>query len=231
MDDRKLGRFVSRVLDQRGYAVDVATTGVEGVHQGGSGLYDVILIGALLPGLTGTETCRELRRVGCTTPTLMLASGESTKHAVLALESGADDYVQPTIEIEELGARIDALVRRAARLGRLACGELVFDLLHHRALLRGQPLALTTREYELLLMLARQPNVAVTRKEMLWRVWQTTHDSGSNLVEVHLSRLRDKLGNDSWMIETVRRSGYRLRLLEQRRAREGEKPQRPITAR
>jgi two-component system OmpR family response regulator len=204
-------RFLSRLLIRRGFVVDSAKTGTDALHQGCSGLYDVMLIGALLPGLTAIETCREVRRQGCTTPILVLVSPESPKHAVLALDAGADDCVQTTIDSGELRARIDALIRRASLLGRLVCGQLAFDLLHHRAWLGGRPLTLTVREYAILLLLARRPNGIVTRKEMLCNVWQTTFDSGSNIIEVHLSRLRDKLGDDSWMLETVRGSGYRLR--------------------
>ena len=114
-------------------------------------------------------------------------------------------------EVEELVARVHALLRRAAGHGALRFGALALDRLRHEARLGGQPLELTPREFALLLHLAHHADHVVTRSELLTRVWSTPFDPGSNLVEVHISRLRDKLGEYAWMVDTVRGKGYRLR--------------------
>ena len=141
----------------------------------------------------------------------MLTARGEVRERVLGLDAGADDYVVKPFEIDELLARIQALLRRTLGFGRMQLGALEIDRLHRRVTLGGRPLDLTTREYMLLLALAHQGEQVVSRSELLSQVWSTQFDRGSNLVEVHVSRLRDKLGEHAWMIDTVRGKGYRLR--------------------
>lgn len=141
----------------------------------------------------------------------MLTSRAELAERVMGLDAGADDYLVKPFEIEELVARVRALLRRAAGLGKITVGPLAIDCGTREVRVGATRTELTGREYALLLHLARRAGETVTRSELLSQVWSTRFDPGSNLVEVHISRLRDKLGADSWMIETVRGTGYRLR--------------------
>ncbi len=210
-DDRKLARFVARVLTEEGYAVDHCDRGADAVTQAQTGIYDVIVLDWMLPDIDGLSVVRDLRRAGMVTPVLMLTARGDVKERVLGLSAGADDYLPKPFEVDELVWRVKALVRRSTGFGVLHCAELEIDRLDHRVTLAGHPLELTNREYGLLLQLARHPDQVVTRSELLTRAFGAGFDPGSNLVEVHMSRLRDKLGDHSWMIETVRGAGYRLR--------------------
>ncbi len=210
-DDAKVGRFLVRVLTEEGYVADLATTGSEGVTQAVTGVYDLIVLDWMLPDKDGLTVCREVRQAGLTTPILMLTARGETSERVLGLDSGADDYVVKPFEVEEFVARVRALIRRGAGYSRLKCGDLEIDRIGHRALLAGGALSLTSREYALLLHLLHHMDNVVTRTDLLTHVWDTKFDTGSNLVEVHVSRVREKLGDHAWMIETVRGAGYRLR--------------------
>jgi DNA-binding response OmpR family regulator len=141
----------------------------------------------------------------------MLTSRAELSERVIALDAGVDDYVVKPFEIEELVARIRALLRRIAGIGRIRVGALELDPTKRTVTMGSTPLELTSREQALLAHLARRADQVVTRSELLAHVWSTQFDPGSNLVEVHVSRLREKLGRAAWMIETVRGSGYRLR--------------------
>jgi DNA-binding response OmpR family regulator len=164
----------------------------------------------MLPDIDGLSVCRRLRENGLTTPILMLTARGELRERVLGLETGADDYMVKPFEVEELVARVRALVRRASGFAKLGLGALELDRVGREVLLKGQRLDLTTREYALLLDFIHHAERVVSRTELLARVWGNNFDSGSNLVEVHVSRLRDKLGECAWMIETVRGAGYKL---------------------
>jgi DNA-binding response OmpR family regulator len=213
-DDAKVARFLSRVLREEGYAVDLCANGADGVTQAETGLYDLIVLDWMMPELDGLSVCRRIRRSGCTAPVLMLTGRGETRERVLGLEAGADDYLVKPFEVEELVARVHALQRRASGRGTFRCGDLELDPTERRAALAGKALTLTTREFALLHRLAQRVDKVVTRTDLLSHVWETKFDPGSNLVEVHMSRLRQKLGDHAWMIETVRGVGYRLRTVE-----------------
>jgi DNA-binding response OmpR family regulator len=210
-DDEKVARFIARVLAEESFVTDLCVSGADAVRQAGAVAYDVILLDWMLPDLDGLAVCRELRRSGNVTPIIMLTARGEVRERILGLETGADDYVVKPFEIDELLARIQAVLRRTHGLGRMQLGDLEIDRLARRVTLAGRALDLTTREYGLLLSLAGQPDRVVARSELLSQVWSTQFDPGSNLVEVHVSRVRDKLGAHAWMIDTVRGKGYRLR--------------------
>lgn len=210
-DDVKVARFVARVLGEEGFVADVCSRGADAVQQARAVDYDVILLDWMLPDLDGLEVCRELRRGGSVAPIIMLTARGEVRERVLGLAAGADDYVVKPFEIDELLARIQALLRRTQGFGRLQVGALEFDRMRRAVTLAGRPLDLTAREYALLLLLAHHEGRPVGRSEMLAQVWSTSFDPGSNLVDVQISRLRDKLGEHAWMIDTVRGRGYRLR--------------------
>lgn len=209
-DDVKLSRFLVRVLVEEGFVADACATGADASAQAPAGSYDLIVLDWMLPDIDGLSVCRTLRRGGLSTPILMLTARGELREKVLGLESGADDYLVKPFEVEELVARIRALVRRSTGFAKLDVGALELDRVGREVRLLGKSLDLTSREYALLLDFMHHAEKTVSRTELLARVWGTSFDPGSNLVEVHVSRLRDKLGDHAWMIETVRGAGYRL---------------------
>lgn len=210
-DDRKLAQFLKRVLVEEGYVADVCSTGPDALQQAGSGLYDLLILDWMLPGVDGLEVCRRLRSQGASVPVLMLTARAEVRERVLGLNAGADDYVGKPFEVTELLARVQALLRRAAGHAQLSVGPLVLDQVQHRVSVDGRTIELTQREFALLLHLVHQRERVVSRSELLSSVWSTGFDTESNVVEVHMSRLRNKLGSYAYMIDTVRGRGYRLR--------------------
>jgi DNA-binding response OmpR family regulator len=215
-DDTKLSRFLIRVLVEEGFTADGCAKGEDAIAQAESRLYDLIILDWMLPDVDGLAVCRALRSKGVSTPILMLTARGELRERVLGLETGADDYLVKPFEVEELVARIRALVRRASGFAKLGVGPLELDRVGREVKLAGQVLDLTSREYALLLDFVHHAEKIVSRTELLARVWGTSFDPGSNLVEVHVSRLRDKLGDHAWMIETVRGAGYRLTAVAQK---------------
>jgi DNA-binding response OmpR family regulator len=210
-DDTKLALFLSRALNEEGYTADICGRGVDAIAQVHGGGYDFMILDWMLPGMDGLAVCRELRQRGVTIPIIMLTARGEVGERVLGLRAGADDYLGKPFELEELLARIQAVLRRTTATGKLTFGELEINRLGHRASLAGKPIDLTTREFGLLLHLAYNANRVVPRSELLAKVWGTTFDPGSNLIDVHIKRLRDKLGKHASMIDTVRGAGYRLK--------------------
>jgi DNA-binding response OmpR family regulator len=210
-DATKLAQFLSRVLTEEGFAVDLCGDGQLALTQLQRGHYDLVILDWMLPGVDGITVCRELRAHGGTMPILMLTARSETGERVLGLEAGADDFLVKPFEVEELVARVRALIRRSRGFGSLRFGDLEIDLSSAGVRVGGEPVHLTSREYALLLHLAHHADQIVKKSELLARVWGTAFDTGSNVVEVHLSRLRDKLGPQGVLIETVRGVGYRMR--------------------
>jgi DNA-binding response OmpR family regulator len=208
-DDASLGELLARVVREEGgsatWCVD-ATSGLRAADQE----HDVIVLDWMLPDGSGPAFCEQLRRSSNATPVLMLTARGEVADRVTGLRSGADDYLVKPFEIDELLARLDALIRRNKRLVELHRGAMVIDRLHRRCTLHGVELDLTAREYELLLRLAVAEGEPVSRTMLLRDVWKTNFDAGSGVLDVHISRLRDKLGANAGCIETVRGVGYRL---------------------
>jgi DNA-binding response OmpR family regulator len=217
-DERRLANFISRALREYAYAVDVAETGERALEMASLVSYDGILLDIRLPGLNGIEVCRELRLSKIDTPILMLTARSLVEHRVEGLDAGADDYLTKPFALEELLARVRALIRRRLSNGGaiLKYADLELDRRGRRVTRAGQPISLTAKEFAILeFLLLRAPDV-VTRSEIIEHVWDTHFDSETNLVEVYINRLRQKITLDrsSKVIQTVHGMGYRLQITE-----------------
>jgi two-component system copper resistance phosphate regulon response regulator CusR len=217
-DERKVASFIARALRENSYAVDVAETGEKALKLGTDVTYDGILLDVRLPGLSGIEVCRELRQQGVESPILMLTARALVEQRVEGLDAGADDYLTKPFVLAELLARVRALVRRGFNKtsARLEHADLTLDR-HRRRATRGQEaIPLTSKEFAVLeLLLLRAPEL-VTRSEIVEHVWDCHFDSETNLVEVYINRLRQKIDQNRpvKLIHTVRGVGYRLRTPE-----------------
>jgi DNA-binding response OmpR family regulator len=213
-DERKVASFIARALRENTYAVDVAESGEKALDLGMDVPYDAILLDVRLPGMSGIEVCRELRQRGIEAPVLMLTARGLVEQKVEGLDAGADDYLTKPFVLTELLARVRALVRRGFHSGnaKLRYGDLELDR-HRRRASRGKEMVpLTTKEFALLeLLLLRAPEL-VTRSEIVEHVWDCHFDSETNLVEVYVNRLRQKVDRDrsTKLIHTIRGIGYRL---------------------
>jgi DNA-binding response OmpR family regulator len=213
-DERKVASFIARALRENTYAVDIAESGEKALALSTDVLYDAILLDVRLPGLSGLEVCKELRQRGIEAPVLMLTARGLVEQRVEGLDAGADDYLTKPFVLAELLARVRALVRRGFHSGnaRLHYADLALDR-HRRRATRGQQMIpLTTKEFALLeLLLLRAPEL-VTRSEIVEHVWDCHFDSETNLVEVYINRLRQKIDQTgpAKLIHTIRGVGYRL---------------------
>jgi DNA-binding response OmpR family regulator len=213
-DEKKVASFVARALREDTYAVDVAENGPKALELATQKSYDAILLDVRLPGLSGIEVCRELRELGIETPILMLTARTLVEQRVEGLDAGADDYLTKPFALAELRARVRALVRRgfAKSAPTLRYADLELDRHRRRAKRGTDDIRLTSKEFALLeFLLLRAPSL-VTRTEIIEHVWDSHFDSGTNLVDVYINRLREKIGHSGStdLIHTVRGVGYRL---------------------
>ncbi|MGH9710708.1 MAG: response regulator [Candidatus Acidiferrales bacterium] len=213
-DERKVASFVARALRENAYAVDAAATGEDGLRLALENPYDAILLDVRLPGINGIDLCRKLRQAEIQSPILMLTARSLVEQRVEGLDAGADDYLTKPFALAELQARVRALVRRGFRRGeaKLRCADLELDR-HRRSVTRGTArVPLTSKEFALLeLLLLRSPD-SVTRSEIIEHVWDSHFDSDTNLVEVYINRLRQKIdqGHGAKLVHTLRGVGYRM---------------------
>jgi two-component system OmpR family response regulator len=214
-DEVKLAALLRRGLRGEGMGVDVAHTGEEGLMRALATSYDAIVLDLMLPGCDGFEVCRRLRAEEVWSPTLMLTALDDVEHRVRGLDSGADDYLAKPFSFEELLARLRALLRRAAppRPTVLGVGDLRLDPATHRAWRGDVELSLTTREFAMLETFMRHPGELLSRFDLLERVWDESYENRSNVIEVYIRYLRDKVDRPfgRQTLETVRGAGYRLR--------------------
>jgi len=215
-DERKVASFVARALREKAYAVDVAGTGEVGLEMAAAAPYDAILLDIRLPGMDGIEVCRALRQAGLEAPILMLTARGLVEERVEGLNAGADDYLAKPFALAELEARVRALIRRGfgKSAATLRYADLELDR-HRRRARRGETaIPLTSREFALLEFLMLRAPDAVTRSEIVEHVWDCHFDSETNLVEVYINRLRQKIDQDcgAKLIHTVRGLGYCLQL-------------------
>ncbi len=209
-DDDTIGELLSRVLGEDGATSTWVQSAQAGVARASEG-YDVIVLDWMLPDQDGPWVVETLRKANVLTPILMLTARGELSDRVRGLRSGADDYLTKPFEVEELLARLHALVRRSAQLSQIVAGELSIDRLQRQCRVSGTPVDLTPREYELLVRIASAAGAAVSRSDLLRDVWRLEFDPGSGLLDVQISRLREKLGDSAFRLETVRGVGYRLR--------------------
>ena len=214
-DNKRLSDSLRLSLEDKGYAVDTAFDGQEGEDLAEFTPYDVIILDVMLPKRDGIEVCRSLRSKRIQSPILMLTARDALEDRVLGLDSGADDYLVKPFEMDELMARLRALMRRESddKSGLISIADLVLDPATHFVKRDGQSLDLTSREYELLEYLMRNPNRLITRQMAESHLWSYDATVQSNVVDVYIRRLRRKVDDpfEVKLIETVRGSGYRLR--------------------
>ena len=216
-DDNVIADFVAQGLREAGYAVDVALTGTEGLKKALTGGYDAAVIDVMLPGIDGLAMIEQLRAKHVRTPVLILSARRSVDDRVKGLQAGGDDYLTKPFAFAELLARVQALLRRAggaAEPTRLSIGDMSLDLLTRRVERAGKPLDLRPREFALLEYFMRHPGRVLSKTMILSHVWGYSFDPGTNVVDVLVSRLRDKVDRefDPKLIHTVRGAGYVLKL-------------------
>ncbi len=217
-DDKQLAEFVRLAMKEDGHAADVAHDGKKGQELAMVYEYDVIILDHDLPGRNGLEVLQYMRQRGRTTAVLMLTAMSDEADIIEALDSGADDYLAKPFTIGELRARVRALGRRRAgpSVSTLSLGNLNLDRLTRTVECGGQAVKLTPREFSLLELLLLNARRIVTRTDLLEKVWDLHFDPRSNVVDVHVARLRQKLGEveSGVRIETVRGSGFILSVSE-----------------
>jgi heavy metal response regulator len=214
-DEQKMAAFIKRGLEEEGAAVDVAADGEEGLFQAAGGNYDLIILDISLPRLDGLEVCRRLRHKRVATPILLLTARDSVEMKVSGLDSGADDYLTKPFAFAELLARLRALSRRnrAEVNMRLEIGDLKLDPLTRRVTRDGRLIQLTSKEFALLECFMRHPDQVLSRTILAEKVWDETFDAFTNVIDVYVNYLRNKIDRDfsPKLIHTVRGAGYVLR--------------------
>ena len=212
-DDRKVAAFIQRGLEQQGHGVDVLLDGAVAGDQAAAVDYDAVVLDVMLPGRSGFQVLRDIRARKTSLPVLMLTAKDSVEDRVTGLDSGADDYMAKPFALAELAARLRALLRRGApRENVLRVGDLHMDTVRRSVRRADRPIELKPKEYALLEFLMRHSGRPVTRSLIIEHVWNIHFDSISNVVEVHINALRNKIdkGFQPPLIQTIRGVGYML---------------------
>ncbi len=215
-DDREIAHFVQRGLKESGHGAEVAHDGNSGLELALAGNFDVIVIDRMLPGRDGLSVIQTLRGQGHRTPVLILSALGEVDDRVKGLKAGGDDYLTKPFALTELLARIEALARRASpeeTATRYLVADLLLDRLTHKVARGGEAIILQPREFRLLEYLMRNAGQVVTRTMLLENVWDYHFDPQTNVIDVHISRLRGKIdkGFDRPLLHTVRGAGYMIR--------------------
>jgi len=214
-DDVKINATLAQAFQEERYAVDVAHDGELGEEMAFVNDYDVIVLDLMLPKKDGHGVIRELREHGVKTPILVLTARDGVDDRIRNLNEGADDYVVKPFSIDEVIARVRALVRRGSevRSTRLQTADLVLDVASHTVKRGDRQINLTQTEYAILEYLMHHPNKVVSRAELMEHVWDDSYEGFSNIVDVYMRRIRAKIDEDGnpRLLETVRGAGYRLR--------------------
>jgi two-component system, OmpR family, response regulator len=214
-DDRRASEYLAKGLRELGHVVECAFDGEEGLHAAQTGSYDAIILDRMMPKMDGLEVVRRLRLAGQAVPVLILSALDEVDERIEGLRAGGDDYLAKPYHLEELAARLEALVRRhgeAAPTGKLKVSDLELDIRARRVLRAGRKVDLTAREFQLLEFLMRHAGQVVTRTMILEGVWDYHFDPKTNVIDVHISRLRQAIdkGFDRPLLHTVRGAGYTL---------------------
>lgn len=215
-DESKMARLLRRVLIEERHTVDLAQNGKIGLELAASNTYDLITLDLMLPVFDGLEICRQVRALNVTSPILMLTARGSLEDRVKGLNTGADDYLVKPFAMEEFLARVNALLRRRERQidtsTELCVADLSLNLLRHEARRAGRIIDLTAKEFALLEYLMRHPGQVLTRTQIIDRVWRYDMDTLSNVVDIYIHYLRDKIdqGFSKALIKTVRGIGYKI---------------------
>jgi DNA-binding response OmpR family regulator len=216
-DDNTIREFLTRVLTESGFRVDACAQGGQAEQMAVEGVHDVLVVDLGLPDIDGLELIQRLRSQGVTSPVLILSARRSVDERVLGLERGGDDYMTKPFAVAELQARLRALLRRStpgqAEPTRLRVADLEIDLIRREARRAGTELQLTQQEFALLEYLCRNAGRVVTRAMVLDHVWKMRIDTSTNIVDVHIHRLRNKVDRDAErpLIRTIRGVGYLLK--------------------
>lgn len=214
-DDAVLGKAIQRGLLEAGHQCTWARNGTKGLEEAQSQQFDAIVLDLMLPELSGLEILTQLRAAGQRTPVLILTALGTVEERVSGLNAGADDYLVKPFAFPELMARLDAICRRsqAKPSASTSVGELTLDLTTRRVTRQGRELDLTPTEFSLLEFLMRYAGQVVTRKMLCEHLWDSNWEGATNVIEVHINRLRSKIdrGYDRPLIQTVRGRGYSLR--------------------
>jgi len=222
-DEASAAAFLRRGFSEEGFAVDVAVDAESADEAVTVNEYDAIVLDVMLPGGDGFTLCRRWRELGLTTPVLFLTARDEIADRVHGLNLGGDDYLVKPFAFAELLARVRALLRRGPTLAapaELRVADVVIDTARRRVTRQGRPIPLTQREYQLLEYLARHAGQTVTRTALWEHVWESAAVPDSNVVDVYVRHLRDKLGRESKLIATVRGVGYALATGEEDAERE-----------
>lgn len=212
-DDTEAAAYVVKGLSESGHSVDLAVDGYDGLERAKRASFDVMIIDRMLPGLDGLSIITSLRSAGNNTPVLVLSALSDVSDRVEGLSAGGDDYLVKPFALSELLARLSALTRRGSLASRLNVADLEMDLLSRTVTRAGRPIDLLPREFRLLEYLMRHAGQVLTRTMLLEKVWDSHVDPQTNVIDVHVGRLRQKIdrGFATPLLHTVRGAGYCLR--------------------
>lgn len=216
-DDLRLARAVRRVFEEESHSVDTVGDGAAALKSATAYAYDVLVLDVMLPELDGFDVCKRMREGGVQTPVLMLTARTAVQDRVKGLDCGADDYMVKPFAVAELLARVRALGRRGARAtngrAQLRAGDLMLDVSRHSAVRGEREIELTVKEFQLLELLLRHQGQVLSRAQILDHVWQYDRDFASNVVDIYIHYLRNKVdkGFDRQLIHTIRGVGYTLK--------------------
>ncbi len=214
-DERKVANFIKNGLEEERYIVETASDGEEGLDLALNNEFDAIVLDVMLPKKDGFSVLKDIRLAGKKTPILMLTARGTTEDRVQGLDLGADDYLAKPFHFEELAARLRSILRRFSpeKSTTVSCGDITLDTVSHLAYRFGKEIELTTKEYALLEYLMRHKNRILSRSMIIQHVWKHNFDPESNIIDVYIKRLRNKIEKDGTprVIQSIRGVGYRVR--------------------
>lgn len=214
-DDLKIAAFIKHGLTQDKYITESIDDGASAVDMIINSIFDAIVLDVILPGKDGYTILREVREAGVNTPIILLSARDNVDDRIRGLDLGADDFLGKPFAIEELSARLRAILRRTLpdKTTKLKCGDLLLDTVSHVAIRDGKEIELTTKEYTLLEYFVRNKNRILSRSTITQHVWKHNFDSDSNIIDVYIKRLRSKVDykKNKQLFQSIRGVGYRIR--------------------